>query len=179
MSVTATIILPNQPAAGDVIYVPLGGDGWTSPMSLYEVNLQLANDASGGDTRLFVITDPRFEAVIHRAEVVVASQAAQAEFTFNLNISAVAGRSPKVPMNYQGEMDFSTLTGTGAAFWDLPPHIDAQQIATTTDNVDATELTILRAWIYNFHRDASRRVPLSILLASIPRSGSGSSIQAA
>ena len=146
---------------------------------MYEVNLQLANDASGGDTRLHIITDPRWEAIVHRAEVVVASQAAQAEFTFNLNIALVPGRPPKIPMNYQGEMDLSSITGTGSAGWDLPPHIDAQMISTTLDNVDATEISILRAWIYNFHIDASQRVPLGILLSSIPRAGSGTSVQAA
>ncbi len=179
MSVTATLQLPEQPASGSTIWVPLGGNGYTAPHSMFEVDLQLANDASGGDTRLFILTDPRWESIIHRVELVVASSAAQAEFTLNLNISAIAGFPPKVPMNLSGEMDFSTLTGTSAAWWDLPPHIDAQQISCTLDNVDATETSIIRAWVYNFHKDASQRVPLGVLLSSIPRSGNASSVQAA
>lgn len=179
MSVTSTVQLPQQPTTGSTIWVPLGGNGYTSPHSMFEVDVQLANDASGGDCRLFILTDPRWESIINRAELIVASQAAQAEFTFNLNISQIAGFPPKVPMNYQGEMDLSSLTGTGACSWDLPPHIDAQQISATLDNVDDTETSIIRAWIFNFHKDASQRVPLNVLLGSIPRAGSGSSVQAA
>lgn len=178
MSVFDTVQLPNQPTSGETIWVPLGGNGYTAPHSMFEVNIELNNDASGGDTRLKILMDPRWECIVHRCEAVVSSSAAQAEFTFNLNIDQLNGFPPKVPMNYQGEMDLSTLNGTSAAFWDLPPHIDAQQMQLVLDNVDATEVSIFRCWVYNFKKDASQRTPLGLLLSSIPRSGAVSSVQA-
>jgi len=171
MSVTDTVQLPDQATNGSTIWVPLGGNGYTSPHSMFEVEINIDNDASGGDTRLFILTDPRWESIVHRCEIIVSSAQSSEEYAINLNISALAGFPPKIPMNQQGEMDLNSETSTNWTYWDLPPHIDAQQISCTLDNVDATENTIFRAWVFNFHKDASQRVPLSVLLASIPRSG--------
>lgn len=176
MSVTSTVQLPNQPAAGSTIWVPLGGNGYTAPHSMFEAEIQIANDAGGGDTRLFILTDPRWESIVHRAEIIVSSASGAERFAFNLNIAQITGFPPKIPMNYQGLMDLNDVTLVNHAFWDLPPHIDAQQISMTADNVDVTEVTFLRAFIYNFHKDASQRVPLNVLLESIPRAQGGSSV---
>ncbi len=65
ISVNESIILPAQPAGGVVNYVPLGGDGFTSPFAAYTVNnMNDTGDATGGSAVLKVTMDPRFCALI-------------------------------------------------------------------------------------------------------------------
>lgn len=47
--------------AGNVSYVPLGGDGYTAPFAAYNVQAwQLTGDASGGRVEFILQPDPRF-----------------------------------------------------------------------------------------------------------------------
>lgn len=175
MSVASSVQLPAQPTVGRTIWTPLGGNGYTSPHSMYEVEVILTNDASGGDTVMDILFDPRWETLCCRVEAAITSSLANEDYQFELNKGAIGALPPKVPMREQGEFDNNAETFENWAMWDLPPNMAAQQVGLFCTNID-TEVTTFRAWLYNFHNDASRRVPISILLASIPRGSSSSSI---
>jgi len=60
-SVNEAVILPAQPTAGAVEYVPLGGDGFTAPRFAYSiVDMQVTGDATAGHAGLTVTMDSRF-----------------------------------------------------------------------------------------------------------------------
>lgn len=143
---------------------------------MFEVDSELDSDASGGNSTLHILCDPRFESMVLRAEVEISSGVSQADYQMTLNISALPGLSPKIPMATQGELDNNQVVNINMATWDLPPHIDAQQVSCLQANVDATETVNFRTWIFNFHKDASQRVPLAILMASLPRGSSQLSV---
>ena len=52
MSVSETIVLPAQPTTGTSRIQPLGGNGYSAPMSMAFCEADLASDASGGYNRL-------------------------------------------------------------------------------------------------------------------------------
>jgi len=63
-AVTETIVLPNQPASGQVTRVALGGDGLISPMAAYAIkDFALTGDGTGLVTHL-VQMDPKFCAIV-------------------------------------------------------------------------------------------------------------------
>lgn len=165
MSVSSSLTLPAQPAIGSSFFVPLGGDGFTSPMSMFEVAITQDSDASGGTNVATVNFDTRFESVVVRAEIAVDSVTAAADYAMVLNQS----QSNRIGIRTQGQTDFNALVGINHAAWDLPPIMNAQNIRFEADNVDATETAFFSCLVYNFNIDASRRMPLAILLASLPR----------
>lgn len=166
MAVASSVTLPAQPAAGFVTYIPLGGDGWVAPQSMFEVLVQLASDASGGNSVTTIVRDDRFESVITRAETIISSAAAAADVQFELN-TGITGRIPAISQSLNHR---TALTGSSHKSWDLPPIFEFRNLVCRTDNVDATEVVNLRCWVYNFRISASQRTPLPILLASLPRS---------
>ncbi len=52
MAVSTTFTPPAQPTAGNLTYVPLGGDGFSAPLAAYAVqDFQDIGDATGGGRR--------------------------------------------------------------------------------------------------------------------------------
>lgn len=165
MSVSVAVTLPAQPAVGSTFFVPLGGDGLTSPISMFEVAVNLDSDASGGTNVCTINFDNRFESVVVRAEMAIDSALAAVDYAIVLN----QAQSNRVGVRTQGLTNFEALTGINHAAWDLPPIMNARNIRFETDNVDDTETAFYTCLVYNFDIDASRRMPLAILLASLPR----------
>ncbi len=65
MSVATAITLPVTPAAGSVVYTPLGGDGFSGPKGCYSVrDLQVVGDGSSGSASISVSMDSRYANVI-------------------------------------------------------------------------------------------------------------------
>jgi len=65
MSVQEVFTLPNQPSDGTVEFIPLGGDGFTSPIGFYQLrDIQLAGDASGGSAQFLVTMDDRYVSLV-------------------------------------------------------------------------------------------------------------------
>ncbi len=159
MAITQTVVLPAQPAAGDVVYVPLGGDGLTSPQSMYEFSIDQTGDASGGNATIEIDRDPRFEQLI--------------DF---LNVQAVVTTAVLWQINIRRDrlravVGGSTIPGvlTSHAMYSPPAIIDPFQWSMTIPNVDL-QVSRLKGVVYNFNIQASEKVPLSILLASVRRS---------
>jgi len=167
MSVTQTVTLPNQPTVGSVILRPLGGNGYSSPMSMYVVQLySVTCDASGGQASLDLFTDPQFESVFNVVQVAIASPAASAQvrFDFFTRRAAAAGLAK---FEIQGTSSFDSDTASSCMLTP-PPMFDMGRVTVVTDNVD-TETVRLNVILYNFRRDAAQITPLAVLLSSLPR----------
>lgn len=168
VAVNLTVLMPNQPASGQVKYVPLGGDGYSAPHSAYSCFLTLAMDASGGNSTINLQFDPRFTQIVSymRNEVVgVAADTAQRMFvridgdeiisdtvfaTFWTG-TALATRLWKPP----GVIGTSTQVDTA--------YMTAQMVNTDGDTHNFT------CRVYNFDKRARELTPLPVLLSSLPR----------
>ncbi len=167
MSVTESFTLPAQPGeAGGSDFVPLGGDGWTSPQSMHILrNVVLTSDASGGTNIITISTDPRFSQIVPWVQVGVLGAAAAEDFTLALVSRQRQGQAQSV--QHQGQTRFTTLSG-GFAIWSPPPVIDVDQIICTFNNTDGDAI-ILNSIVYNYRLRASEKVPISVLLDVLPR----------
>lgn len=88
MSVASIFQLPTQPASGDAVVVPLGGDGFKAPRLAYMVNkFAVTGDASGGNAQLTLEMDPRFVCVVGYVTLQV-KQATSTDSEFRMTISS-------------------------------------------------------------------------------------------
>lgn len=164
MAVTEIIALGDQPVTGEIRYVPLAGDGYTAPHSMYIANIDLAQDASGGVIAIRVTRDPRWEHLVGvMAFTNTNTTAAKSQFDITNDASGPFFIVAGTPVTLPG--------GTQSGVWVPPPIINPQSFNIRAANVDTFTLTYA-ALIYNFRIDASKRIPLSVLLASVPTGGS-------
>lgn len=162
MSVSITLTLPSQPAAGVVRLRPLGGDGYSSPQSMYIVDCDSVSDASGGVNTITVNLDPQYQSVISLIATQLESGTADVPVFITLHPE---GLTPS--FGVQKDMKFNSDVGSNLLYAP-PPMFNAVRVLTRTDNVD-TETLHLAFIAHNFKRDAFQKVPLNIILASLPR----------
>jgi len=166
VAISLTFRLPDQPAAGTTTFIPLGGDGWTSPQSAFLVQQTVTGDATGARVTLECEGDHRFEHLVSLL-MFEARSATAVDYLFDIH------RSAPVSFRNLGQTplaNFSSLDIT-SVMWAPPPIIDPTKWVMITDNVD----TIPYTWttlVYNFNIRASEKVPLSVLFASLPRAPS-------
>ncbi len=165
MSVTASLTLPAQPASGQVDIRPLGGNGYVSPQSFYLVNINLVSDASGGTNTITVNLDPQYQGVISLMQTRLLSAAA--DRIVRLTLAPEIWAAVALSFSVQGTQVVDSDVGSNLMF-SPPPLFDSSRAEAIVDNVD-TETFTLRMLIYNFKRDAFQKVPLNVLLASLPR----------
>jgi len=168
MAVTTTVTMPDQPATGQVRYIPLGGDGYVAPHSAYSCFISHAMDASGGNSSINLQFDQRFTQMISymRSEVVgVAADTAVRQFiridgdeiisdtTFGTYWvgTALSSRLWKPP----GVIGTSTPSMTA--------YMTSQMVNVDGDTHNFT------CRVYNFDKRARELTPLPILLSSLPR----------
>lgn len=166
MSVSTTLTLPSQPGTGTLTFIPLGGNGFTSPRSAQLVTVELDSDASGGTNKITVITDPRWENMIVWMAMELDSSTAAVDFQFG---QLPRGAPLQAVMKHRGVTDFSALEGVDSAIWTPPSVPNISFFEVLTDNVDATETLALKAYILNFDINSTHTVPLHLLLANVPR----------
>lgn len=172
MSLSSTVSLPAQPAAGRSEYIALGGDGKTAPMGCYFSRIQLVGDAGGGSITLHINLDPRFTNLVAVVNASVDGAAAAPEFSIVLTPDTVS--SSRSQMTVCGTAPFVTdatsFTDNAAFLWYPPPIYYQQegQVAFATANVSASELYKLTIEVYVFDSDVRRLTPLSILQMNVP-----------
>ncbi len=168
-AVSAALVLPAQPAAGSLVYVPLGGDGQRAPKFAWALRVfQLSGDASGGAAQLTVTLDPRYTSLVSLVTWQIA-QGAAADADFRVLLRG--DTSPTV-------LDLGTQDSTVSlvsAFevgrtWNptpivLPGGNENAQIQAHFKNVDGDEY-FLDALIYAFDIDVRQRTPMGPLLWS-------------
>lgn len=162
MSISETLTLPAQPSAGLSEYIPLGGDGWAAPQSAYMIDMQITGDASGGTITFIVLRDERFEQIVNFLQVDCGTVTAQ-EYSFGIL------RKSGITIHQIGVAP--EIRGNSNILWTPPTMIDPIRWEVRVDNRD-TEVDKFRCLVYNFNIRASEKVPLPILVSSLPRSPS-------
>ena len=167
MSVSASVNLPDQPAAGALEVVPLGGNGFTAPQLAYAITISLASDAGGGTNTLTVVMDPQFTFGISYVQTLVTSSAADVPSRRTISLTANE--------TIQDAEDAEEGEGTTAVRLWKPPGVlgtetplFAPTIVSRIANTD-TETHFLSCRIYCFNKRAREKTPLWQLLQNFPR----------
>ncbi len=165
MSVAASVTLPDQPANGTVVLLPLGGDGNSAPRSRYEVfAFAIAGDGSGGNAVLTLTLDDVYESLVMQVSCFHNSP------NDSENVFQLVSRKNAVAINAVTAHLLAEAgpTSRALAIWCPPPLINVTEVNLTTPNLN-TETYQMSVTILNFNKRASERTPLNILYASLPR----------
>lgn len=165
MSVAVTLTLPAQPVDGTFDLVPLGGDGFIAPHSMYVLKaIGVDCDAGGGHAEVTTTFDVRYSSLVGSFQVAMVGAGASVLFRLGLVDEKLAGIQTVNATGIDGQ------DSVARCIWNPTPFFKAGGIKVRAPNVDGDTLT-LSAIIYNFDKRASEVVPLSQLLAATPRSG--------
>jgi len=166
VAVAEAFTLPAQPTAGGADFVPLGGDGWTSPQSMHILrDVLLTMDATGGNAVMTITTDVRFSQVVPWVQLGVIGAVDAEPFSMALVSRQRQGQGQSVQL--QATSNFTALNGA-SAFWSPPPVVDVDQIIITIANVDGDTL-VVNGIVYNYKLRATEKVPIGVLLDVLPR----------
>lgn len=168
MAVAVEVTLPAQPAIGLNTYTPLGGDGWTDPHSVSEVSVSSAGDASAGNNVITVNFDNRFVSVV--TYIRLANSSASAGIEMHVSMLPLDRAQPQMTMFYN-DVPVIQLFGQNVVTWAPAPLPHMGRMIATTTNTNGDTLSLM-AYIYQFQRTALQQVPLSRILASLPRGDS-------
>lgn len=166
LSVSTAVQLPDQPGdLGSVELVPLGGNGFLSPHSMYVLrNVGVTGDASGGTAEVAINCDVRYTCLF--ATVNPDMVGAAADVLVRMGLSDVAG-SGIVTVNATMLLGVDNVA---RVLWSPSPFFGAAQIKVRAPNVDGDDLRVSGV-LYNFDKRAPEVVPMAQLVASLPRSG--------
>ncbi len=167
VAVTETVVLPAQPAAGTVEFVPLGGDGLSAPRAAYAVKgFLLTGDVSGGQIQTQVTMDDRYTSIVSYVSFNM-SQATSADVDFNIAISGA--RTPQMTDSGVAVAISSTIDAVEVRHtWLPPPQLlpGGTEIAFVRTKVLNVDSDVLRSemWIYLFNIDVRQKTPMGPLL---------------
>jgi hypothetical protein len=130
---------------------------------MFKGSANVTGDATGGNATARVNADPRFG---HLVTLMGATQLSNV--TPGQNVFFSLDDSPTA-FGF-GDLHAETLAGICVASWNPPPLIQVSTWSCSIPNVDGDALQFAY-WVYNFNIRARERVPLDILLASVPRAG--------
>lgn len=165
MSVLEDITLPAQPSTGQVIHGPMGGDGLTSPLARYEIDMSLAMDASGGTFRLSVNMDQQYLNVIALMQLEQDIASDTTAFAMDIKIR---------PSNFIFRVagDLIQLDSAAASrLWCPPPIIDPRTMDFRLDNTDG-DTGRCTATVYLFKKGAQHMVPIDKIMQCLVRTSS-------
>lgn len=167
MAVSLDFTFPDQPAGnGSSVYRPLAGNGFTSPHSLFTANGQLAMDVSGTTAIVTINFDVRFSSICVLAQGLITGLTGAKEYECELVTDQPAGGKHRARAFGTG-ITTDTLTDDCFFSWSPPLIMFGESISMKVVNTDSGVLNFL-VWVYNYAIDAPHRVPLSVLLASVP-----------
>ncbi len=166
MAVAVTVTLPAQPASGSNEYIPLGGDGWTAPHSVAEFSVGSAGAAGGGNNVITVNFDPRFQSIVSYLRL--SNSSASGGIEMDMRLLPSLPRSTPQLQGFANAVPVNGLLTTNNVTWSPPPIPGLGRIIATTTNVDGDTLSLM-GYIYQFQITVLQRVPLNLILASLPR----------
>lgn len=142
-----------------------GGDGWTSPLGAYACAPQITMDASGSVASITIRFDERFESILVVAQSVITGIVGLSDTQMNLiqkepDPAGIRARA-------MGEGIQTGINDQCVFAWSPPLIISQDRYVCTTDNVDGGLLNSL-AWIFCFNIRVYEKIPLNVILASIP-----------
>lgn len=167
--------LPDQPVIGSSILTPLGGDGFSAPMSAYTVSQTNVHDAAvGANSPTQFRFDPRYTQLVSYMNFLEIGAPGAVDVMWEIQCS----NQDRIIVNQTLPlMDVVGLGFSNVGLW-TPPAIlcsapvgdddSAPWFRAVVNNVNG-ESSVLRARIYNFDKRARELVPLPQLLASLTR----------
>lgn len=176
MSVSATLNLPDQPAVGNVVFQPLGGNGTTAPLGSYLAEIGVVGDASGGNATVVLNGDPRYTNMFGWVNLVIAVDAAASEFVASI-LRDINSLEP--PPRIVGTLPHvaTTTSGVNAGLLWYPPAMLFDKNGTAlfvTANVAVTETYSIRAQIFCFNDNVERLAAFQWLAMTTPGTGTPS-----
>ncbi len=176
MAVTGDFRIPQQPAegtgadalTGSLELVPLGGDGISAPLIMWEVAATLAHDASGGNATINVRFDNRFLSLVTLANMRKSSAAGAIECSWEM-----ATRGPvEAPIfrAFQNAVPLNSLQSFNISVWNPPPLMNMDRLTVIVPNVTGDSMQLV-ATIYSFNINVLQRTPMYQILANLPRGG--------
>lgn len=169
MAVSEEITLPAQGSNAQNHYSVLGGDGWTSPQSVHEVAMSLPGAAGGGNSTITVNFDPRFQGIM--TYVLARNDGASTAIEILLTLGPGAPRSVPQAQAFFNQIPLNSLATSNVATWCPPPLPHFRKITSLMVNTDG-DTHKLFFYLYNFNIRVLEKVPLAIILASLPRADS-------
>lgn len=164
MAVSSTLTLPGQPAAGGgTEFCPLGGDGKTAPLGIYDVDMQIVGDVSGGNATVTLAFDPRYTSLIQYVQPFVSADAAKGDFQIVL---FDLGTLPQIRVGGTMAGVAESMTTKNSTWTWYPPPVwctGTGRIQCDFPNVDATETYGMTVSMYVFDRNVVQITPLQIL----------------
>lgn len=167
MSVSDLFTLPAQPASGSAKYGPMGGDGRTSPLCRYEVNVALAMDAGGGTFRVGIDLDPQFMNLVAMMQLNIDRDNAE---PFRMDISLGDQANP-VQFNADGVLKVNHNAGNASITWSPPPLIDPIRVDFRLANTDTFTGTC-DLIVYCFRKGNQHITPIEKVFQVLTRAGS-------
>lgn len=174
MTISEGLTLPTQPSSGKVDYVPLGGDGYSSPFAAYSIiDWSQTGDSGGGAMQFKIHADPRYSAVLSYMDI---------------RIAQVSSADADVYWNFWGQKGHNvhlttTLTATAAvvnantiAGYIQPPALlypggaGGWNFYTFLKNVE-NDVYYLNCLIYLFDIESRHQIPIEYLLRARGPSG--------
>lgn len=177
MAVALVVDLPDQPAGGSAVEVPLAGNGYWSPHSETHVTAPLPGDASGGLQTITVSFDPRWTSIIAFCQLEIDSLGAPRNVTLRTQMGP--DMFDGIVFNVQGLTSPGGIGALSPTTWYPVPQFynfstgqTPPNIVLTKSNVDSEDV-VMHLLVYNFKIDAAKRVPLQVLYSCLPRGSSG------
>lgn len=166
-NVIESITLPEQPVAGLVTFVPLGGDGFSAPKFAYAVrNFALTGDDQLGFIQHEIKMDERWCSLISYVTFNM-SQVASADVDYSLDI--ISGHSAEMrDQDVQKAISKTVTTVNVGHTWLPPPTVlpgagDSARIRTHLLNVE-NDIVRVSALIYCFDVRVRETTPMGPLL---------------
>ena len=103
MTVSLSVTMPAQPADGQIEYIPLGGDGFRTPLFVANCFIRSASDASGGQHFVTLFADPVYTWVLGWIEGRRTVGTTAADLILNVTPRAVGTFNTSVTRNVNAE----------------------------------------------------------------------------
>ena len=182
MSVSEFVALPAQPLVGTTHVQGLWGDGLAAPINYQECFMQQTGDATAGTNSMTIHTDPRYDSVLAWAHLEKAGGAADWRYSLQVQTDLSEIQSYGLVAD-DGDVLGGLLAFPGVTWFPIAsigttdgissvPLNDPMYVTSVVQNIGVGETMSLYVRVYNFQKNARRKTPLSVLLASLPRGSS-------
>ncbi len=170
ISVTESIVLPNQPSVGQLNRIPMGGDGQTAPNAAYALQaFELVGDAGGGKVGHVITMDNRFCSLVSWVQLAnVQTTPGDVDFRF-----AMAGTGTnEVPLLAEGGLAVAIAAAVSTSsineLWRPPPVVlpggpNVGFVSVDMLNV-LSDVVRVSMMIYLFDIDVRTKTPMGPLL---------------
>jgi len=170
VSVSSSVTLPAQPAAGITTFVPLGGDGKLAPQGCYFSRLEVAGDASGGNASVIISFDARYTNLVAYVNPTIQADAGAGDFAVVLQDASVPTGAVQQIVGTIPQVAATVQTDNASFLWYPPPvYFQGNGLCQVTyPNVGVGETYKVTLEIYVFDINVRRLAALPLLQMNVP-----------